>query len=74
MINRILIDLSFPDPSWATALYNHAKAIIDHAETLNPGTIYEERGHILSQECTHADPSPGPCIILAEEWTPSDPG
>ncbi len=71
MLHRINIDLSFVDPAFALALYNHAAGVIGNAVTIKPGTLQQERGHIVLQDCGHDETPQTPCIVIEEESTPA---
>lgn len=73
MFYRVTIDLAFANQGHAAAVASAAIALIDHAQTINPGEPNEERGRITLQECYHDEEPSLPCQIIEHYETSGQP-
>jgi len=69
MFYRIRLDLAFENLGVFAGLNGHALGILAQAHTINPGTLTEERGYLIVEECYHDEDPPKPCKIIGELFT-----
>ena len=58
----------------AQALFNHASAIFDHMQTINPGAPTVQTSLITLEECHHDETPSKPCSVLDYLETPENSG
>lgn len=70
MIYRVTVVLATTNQGFATGFYNHAKALVTQAITLNPGQHNAEPSFARLEHCFHDEPLHKPCELVDEEITP----
>lgn len=69
MFYRVWAVLPFRSEDEARDFYHDCEVALAKAETINPGTPDEERGHIMCEHCHHDTQVNEPCELIDEDFT-----